>query len=126
MDMLSVSGSYRVFGCLALFHIIMALLTIKIETSQSFRARCHNHFWPIKIIVVIGLILGSFFIEIDADIERPIMYIGLGGTGFILKIRKVLDGNPKICRFLWVPVRFFGSFGMFRSIFRLLGKYKCK
>ena len=81
MDMLSVSGSYRVFGCLALFHLIMALLTLNIETSQSLRARFHNNFWPVKIISVIGLILGSFFLEIDADIERPIMYIGLGGTG---------------------------------------------
>ena len=116
MDMLSVSGSYRVFGCLALFHIIMALLTIKIETSQSFRARCHNHFWPIKIIVVIGLILGSFFIEIDADIERPIMYIGLGGTGFILKARKVLDGTLKICQLLGVPARFWAISGFLGTL----------
>ena len=86
--MLSVSGSYRVFGCLALFHTLMALLTLNIQNSRSFRARCHNNFWPIKILLVIGLIAGSFFIE------GIIGIIWLYSPDLIL--RTVLGRNKKV------------------------------
>ena len=41
--------------------------------------KCHNHYWPVKVILVIGLIIASFFVKFDGA-ERPVMFIGLGGA----------------------------------------------
>ena len=48
-DLLTVSGSYRIFTSLSLFHLIMSFITIGIENNQNVRAKIHNGFWLFKV-----------------------------------------------------------------------------
>lgn len=48
-DLLTVSGSYRIFSSLSLFHLIMSFVTLGIENNQNVRAKIHNGFWLFKV-----------------------------------------------------------------------------
>jgi len=61
---------------------------INVKTSNDFRAKIQNGFWALKFIVLIGLILGSFYIPADrdskhqhVDFDNFLMYLGsIGGA----------------------------------------------
>ena len=75
---------YRVGLAMALFYFLLALITIKVKTSGDPRAKIHNGFWGIKLLVFIGLLVGAFFIP-KGDFSKAWMVIGMiGGFLFIL------------------------------------------
>lgn len=55
---------------------------IKVKTSNEFRAKIQNGFWAFKLLVLIGLIVGSFFIPKNG-FDNAFMIIGLIG-GFLV------------------------------------------
>lgn len=75
---------YRICFILTCFFFLMALITIGVKSSKDPRAGLHNGFWGPKILIVIGGIIGAFFIP-EGSFGTTWMYFGLiGGFLFIL------------------------------------------
>jgi hypothetical protein len=56
---------------------------IKVKTSGDYRAKIQNGFWGFKLIVLVGLIIASFFIP-RSGFDLALMIIGLIG-GFLVR-----------------------------------------
>nr|CAG4647102.1 EOG090X07ET [Megafenestra aurita]SVE92432.1 EOG090X07ET [Megafenestra aurita] len=78
---------YRLCFGMTLFFLFMALMMIGVRNSKDPRAGIQNGFWAIKYLVLIGAIVGAFFIPEDdkGTFGTTWMYFGLiGGFCFIL------------------------------------------
>ena len=84
---------YRVCFIVTLFFLLMAVLMIGVRTSKDPRAGIQNGFWAIKYIIVIGGMIGAFFIP-GGD--------GPGGTGTFGKcaIFSAIKNNAHCSRIL--------------------------
>jgi hypothetical protein len=56
---------------------------IKVKTSNDFRAKIQNGFWAFKLLFLIALIIGAFFIPHNS-FDYAFMIIGLIG-GFLVR-----------------------------------------
>ncbi|CAF2409260.1 unnamed protein product [Rotaria sp. Silwood2] len=75
---------YRISFGMTIFFFILSLLMIKVKTSNDFRANIQNGFWGFKLLILVGLIVGAFFIP-HTGFDYAFMIIGLiGGFIFIL------------------------------------------
>lgn len=75
---------YRICFILTCFFVLMALIMIGVKSSRDARAGIQNGFWAIKFLLVIGGIIGSFFIP-EGTFGITWMYFGMvGGFLFIL------------------------------------------
>ncbi|XP_050734631.1 serine incorporator 1-like isoform X6 [Eriocheir sinensis] len=75
---------YRLCFAMSLFFFVMALLMVGVKTSKDPRAAIQNGFWGIKYLVLIGAIIGAFFIP-HGNFGQVWMYFGMiGGFLFIL------------------------------------------
>lgn len=75
---------YRICFILTCFFFLMGLITIGVKTSKDPRAGIHNGFWGLKFLIVIGGIIGAFFIP-EGSFGTTWMYFGMiGGFLFIL------------------------------------------
>ncbi|CAF0983050.1 unnamed protein product [Rotaria sp. Silwood1] len=87
VDCSKIVGSlavYRLSFGMSIFFFILSLLMIKVKTSNDFRAKIQNGFWGFKLLILIGLIVGAFFIP-HQGFDYAFMIIGLiGGFIFIL------------------------------------------
>lgn len=83
---------YRLCFGMTLFFIFMALLMIGVRNSKDPRAGIQNGFWGIKYLVLIGTIVGAFFIPEDQQgtFGTTWMYFGLIGGFFFILIQLVL------------------------------------
>lgn len=76
---------YRVCFALACFFFLFTILMINVKTSKDPRSAIQNGFWFFKILAVIGLCIGAFFIKGDSSFTTAWMVIGMiGGFLFIL------------------------------------------
>jgi len=78
---------YRLCFAMTLFFFFMALMMIGVKSSKDPRAGIQNGFWALKYLVLIGTIVGAFFIPEDENgtFGTTWMYFGLiGGFLFIL------------------------------------------
>ena len=65
MDCKAVVGYlavYRVEFGTVMFFLLMALIMIGVKSSKDPRSGIQNGFWAIKLLVLIGCIVGAFFI----------------------------------------------------------------
>jgi len=53
---------YRLCFIVTLFFLLMALIMVNVKTSNDPRAPIQNGFWGIKYILIIGGMIGAFFI----------------------------------------------------------------
>lgn len=75
---------YRICFIVTLFFCLMALIMIGVRTSKDGRAGVQNGFWGLKYMIIIGGIIGAFFIPEDT-FGPTWMYFGMiGGFLFIL------------------------------------------
>ncbi|XP_069702292.1 probable serine incorporator isoform X2 [Periplaneta americana] len=75
---------YRICFALSAFFFLMALVMIGVKTSKDPRAGIQNGFWAIKYLLVIGGIVGAFFIP-EGSFGTTWMYFGMiGGFLFII------------------------------------------
>uniref|UniRef100_A0A1Y1LMP8 Serine incorporator n=1 Tax=Photinus pyralis TaxID=7054 RepID=A0A1Y1LMP8_PHOPY len=75
---------YRICFIVTCFFALMALIMIGVKSSKDARAGIQNGFWGLKYLLIIGGIIGAFFIP-EASFGSVWMYFGLiGGFLFIL------------------------------------------
>ncbi|XP_053600777.1 probable serine incorporator isoform X3 [Plodia interpunctella] len=75
---------YRICFAACLFFVLMALVTIGVKSSKDPRAGIQNGFWGIKYLLVIGGIIGAFFIP-EGQFAATWMVFGMiGGFCFII------------------------------------------
>ncbi|XP_017784317.1 PREDICTED: probable serine incorporator isoform X3 [Nicrophorus vespilloides] len=75
---------YRICFVLCCFFLLMALMMIGVKRSKDPRGGIQNGFWGLKYLLVIGGIIGAFFIP-EGNFGPTWMYFGMvGGFLFIL------------------------------------------
>ncbi|XP_029177108.1 probable serine incorporator isoform X4 [Nylanderia fulva] len=75
---------YRICFILSLYFFLMSVMMIRVKSSQDPRAPIQNGFWAIKYLLIIGGIIGAFFIP-EKSFGSTWMYFGmLGGFLFII------------------------------------------
>lgn len=84
----SIVGYYAVYRlCFALccFYFLFMLIMVFVRNSRDPRAMLQNGLWFFKILILIGLVVGAFYIPQDGSFEAIFMIFGLiGGFLFIL------------------------------------------
>uniref|UniRef100_A0A6A7FSJ3 Serine incorporator 1-like isoform X2 n=1 Tax=Hirondellea gigas TaxID=1518452 RepID=A0A6A7FSJ3_9CRUS len=80
---------YRVCFAVTLFFLFMALLMVGVKSSRDPRAGIQNGFWAIKFLIVIGAIIGAFFIP-RGEFGQVWMYFGMTGGFMFIIIQLVL------------------------------------
>lgn len=80
---------HRVNFALGLFHFVMAMLLVGVNNSRDRRAPIQNGFWGPKIIIWLGLIVGSFFLP-NRFFEVWGNYVAFAGAILFLLLGLVL------------------------------------
>ncbi|XP_039765506.1 probable serine incorporator isoform X5 [Pararge aegeria] len=75
---------YRICFATCLFFCLMALIMIGVRSSKDPRAGIQNGFWGIKYLVVIGGIIGAFFIPEGSFAATWMVFGMIGGFCFIV------------------------------------------
>ncbi|XP_018325873.1 probable serine incorporator isoform X2 [Agrilus planipennis] len=75
---------YRICFIYTLFFALMAILMLGVKSSKDHRSGIQNGFWGLKYMLIIGGIIGAFFIP-EGSFGQTWMYFGMiGGFLFIL------------------------------------------
>ncbi|XP_059172902.1 serine incorporator 3-like isoform X2 [Physella acuta] len=75
---------YRVCFAMAMFFLLFCILMIKVNSSKDPRSKIQNGFWFFKVLIMVGICVGAFFIP-EGTFGQAWMVIGLiGGFLFIL------------------------------------------
>ncbi|XP_008210220.1 serine incorporator 1 isoform X4 [Nasonia vitripennis] len=75
---------YRISLIMTLFFILMSVMMIGVKSTKDPRAGIQNGFWAIKYLLLIGGMIGAFFIP-EGSFGITWMYFGMiGGFLFIL------------------------------------------
>jgi len=82
-------GVYRLCFIVTLFFLLFSLLMIRVKSSNDPRAGIQNGFWAIKFLIIIGGMIGSFFMPVGA-FEEVWMYFGMVGGFLFILIQLVL------------------------------------
>eukprot|EP00095_Tigriopus_kingsejongensis_P010397 snap_masked-scaffold1565_size35505-processed-gene-0.0 protein:Tk10397 transcript:snap_masked-scaffold1565_size35505-processed-gene-0.0-mRNA-1 annotation:"hypothetical protein DAPPUDRAFT_303430" len=83
-DAIGYLAVYRVCFVVTLFFLLMGLIMIGVKSSRDSRLGLQNGFWGVKYILIVGGIIGAFFIP-HGGFGQTWMYFGLlGGLAFIL------------------------------------------
>ncbi|XP_013410460.1 probable serine incorporator [Lingula anatina] len=80
---------YRVCFAMAAFFFLLMLIMINVKTSKDPRAGIQNGFWGIKILVLIGVGVGAFFIPGGAN-AIVFMWFGMVGGFLFIIIQLIL------------------------------------
>jgi len=80
---------YRLCFILTLFFLLFSLMMIGVRSSKDPRAGIQNGVWGIKFLLVIGGMIGAFFIP-NGAFEQVWMYFGLIGGFLFIVIQLIL------------------------------------
>lgn len=81
---------YRVEFGTVMFFLLFALIMIGVKSSRDGRAGIQNGFWAIKLVVLIGCIVGAFFIPKSDKFIQGWMIVGFIGAFFFILVQLVL------------------------------------
>lgn len=85
------SGNFavaRVLMAQAIFHIVLGVIMIKVQSSKDFRAGLQNGWWGPKFLVWIGLVVATFFIP--NKFFHTYSMFAFGGASVFIFIQLVL------------------------------------
>ncbi|KPJ13654.1 putative serine incorporator [Papilio machaon] len=80
---------YRICFATCLFFVLMALIMLGVKSSKDPRAGIQNGFWGIKYLLVIGGVIGAFFIP-EGQFASTWMVFGMIGGFFFIIIQLIL------------------------------------
>lgn len=80
---------YRLCFILTLFFLLFSLMMVGVRSSKDPRAPIQNGVWGIKFLLVIGGMIGAFFIP-NGAFEQVWMYFGLIGGFLFIVIQLIL------------------------------------
>lgn len=80
---------YRICFVLTCFFCLMALIMIGVRSSKDPRSGIQNGFWALKFLIVIGGVVGSFFIP-EGSFGPTWMYFGMIGGFLYIIIQLIL------------------------------------
>ncbi|VDD79367.1 unnamed protein product [Mesocestoides corti] len=80
---------YRMCFALSLFFFVFSLIMIEVRSSRDFRSAIHNGFWFFKILAIIGIMVGAFFIH-DPLFLSVWMIFGMIGACLYILLQLVL------------------------------------
>ncbi|KXJ28123.1 putative serine incorporator [Exaiptasia diaphana] len=79
------SAAYRVFSSISIFFFLLAIMTFGISSSNNHRARIHNHYWGVKILLLTFFVFSFLFVPHSEYSGEVWMFFGLnGGFAFII------------------------------------------
>ncbi|CAH1254732.1 SERINC5 [Branchiostoma lanceolatum] len=81
---------YRVCFSMAVFFFLLMILMINVKTSQDCRAGIHNGFWFFKLLIIVGICVGAFYIPNVEIFQQVWMYIGMVGAFLFILIQLIL------------------------------------
>jgi len=81
---------YRLCFIVTLFFVLMSIIMIGVRSSSDFRAGLQNGFWGLKYLVIIGGMIGAFFIPEEGSFGTVWMYFGMVGGFLFILIQLVL------------------------------------
>ncbi|XP_075032920.1 serine incorporator 3 [Mixophyes fleayi] len=70
---------YRVAFAMTTFFLVFSLLMLGVKTSKDPRAAVHNGFWFFKVLAIVGIMVGAFYIP-EGPFTRVWFYFGIGGA----------------------------------------------
>lgn len=80
---------YRVCFALAAFFFLFTILMINVKSSRDPRSAIQSGFWFFKILIVVGICVGAFFIKGGA-FGTAMMVIGMIGAFIFILIQLIL------------------------------------
>lgn len=80
---------YRLCFALACFYFLFMLIMIYVRNSRDPRSMLQNGLWFVKILILIGLVVGAFKIPRDGTFEEVFMVFGMIG-GFLFIIMQLI------------------------------------
>ncbi|EDQ89821.1 uncharacterized protein MONBRDRAFT_18904 [Monosiga brevicollis MX1] len=83
-------GVMRIMFSVCLFHLFLSLCTIGVSSSKDPRSSLHNGMWFIKLILLVGAMVGSFFISNSFFIGASWSWIGLVGAVLFMIVQFIL------------------------------------
>lgn len=82
---------YRVEFGAVMFFLLFAILLIGVKSSRDPRSSIQNGFWAIKFLILIGIIVGAFFIKNEDDkFTKGWMITGLIGAFLFILVQLTL------------------------------------
>ena len=76
---------YRICFALVCFYAFFMLIMVYVRNSNDPRAAIQNGFWFFKVLALIGICIGAFYIPQNTGFEEVFMYFGIiGGSLFIM------------------------------------------
>ncbi|XP_078723001.1 serine incorporator 1-like [Lampetra fluviatilis] len=80
---------YRVCFSLSVFFLLLSVITINVKTSRDPRAHLHNGFWLLKFLLLVGILVGSFFIP-KGGFTTAWFYVGMVGAFCFILMQLIL------------------------------------
>lgn len=81
---------YRVCFTMTCFFAVFCLLMINVKSSKDPRSAIQNGFWLFKILILVGICVGAFFIPSDSDFTTVWMVFGMIGAFLFILIQLIL------------------------------------
>lgn len=81
---------YRIMFALTMFFVLMCVMMIGVRSSNDGRAGIQNGFWGLKYVILIGLMVASFFMGDGQTFGEVWMYFGMIGAGLFILIQLIL------------------------------------
>ncbi|XP_028402281.1 uncharacterized protein LOC114525252 [Dendronephthya gigantea] len=88
-NLVGYGAVYRICLSLAIFYGVFALLMINTNTTRDIRVTFHNGYWFLKLVLLIGIFVGTFHIPRHTDFGLLLMYVGLT-AGFVFIMIQIL------------------------------------
>lgn len=84
---------YRISYATAIFFLVFAVVTFWVKKSTTIRGGIHNGYWFWKLLLLLGMWIGSYYIPINDPEFRILLYIGFtaGSLFIIVQLWLLLD-----------------------------------